>query len=154
MAKHAKPASAPPARKPARKSARTATRGDARSLAVALARNLTDDRCQDVLVLDARGKSQVTDFIVIGSGTSDRQMRSALDHAVDLAAETGHKAYRVSVDDDTHWLVADFVDVIVHLFEPNPRAHYDLEMLWGDAPKVRWKRAAPRADAAQDSDET
>ena len=43
-------------------------------------------------------------------------------------------------DDAATWLVLDFIDVMVHLFEPSTRAHYDLEMLWGDAPEVEWSR--------------
>ena len=46
----------------------------------------------------------------------------------------------LSADDRASWLLADFVDVIVHVFEPNTRAHYDLEMLWGDAPRLEWER--------------
>jgi ribosome-associated protein len=111
-----------------------------RDLAIEAARMVSDDKCTDVLLLDVRDLSQVTDYIVIATGTSDRQMRSVLDHVEDLGKEKGFPAYRVSRDDRASWLLADFVDVVVHLFEPNARAHYDLEMLWGDAPKVEWRR--------------
>jgi ribosome-associated protein len=111
-----------------------------RGFAVEAARLLTDDKCEDVLVLDVRELSQVTDFIVIGSGTSERQMRAVLHHVEDLGAEMGFPAFRSSADERASWLLADFVDVVVHIFEPNVRAHYDLEMLWGDAGRVPWER--------------
>lgn len=113
-----------------------------RQLALEAARLCADDKCTDVVVLDVRELSQVTDYIVIGTGSSDRQMRSVLDHIEDVGKPLGFPAFRVSRDDRSVWLLADFVDVVVHLFEPNARAHYDIEMLWGDAPKVDWKRAA------------
>lgn len=106
------------------------------------ARLLSDDKCQDVMVLDVQKLSQVTDFIVIATGTSDRQMRSSLKNVEEMGESRGHRVFRSSADERASWLLADFVDVIVHVFEPNARAHYDLEMLWGDAPRLEWERAA------------
>lgn len=111
-----------------------------REFAVEISRLLHDDKCTDVVLLDVRALSQVSDFIIIGSGTSDRQMRSALMHVEELGAKRGSPAFRTSIDGRASWVLADFVDVVVHLFEPNTRAHYDLEMLWGDAPRVAWER--------------
>lgn len=108
------------------------------------ARLLSDDKCEDVVVLDVRKLSQVTDFVVIGSGTSDRQMRSVLKHVEELGGTQGFRAFRVSADERAVWLLADFVHVVVHLFEPNTRAHYDLEMLWGDAERVEWERPSQK----------
>lgn len=112
-----------------------------RAFAIEAARLLADDRCEDVIVLDVRDLSQITDYIIVGTGTSDRQMRAVLHHVEDLGAEQGFRTYRSSADDRGSWLLADFVDVVVHVFEPNTRAHYDLEMLWGDAGRVPWERA-------------
>ena len=113
-----------------------------RAFAVEAARMLHDDKCEHVVVLDVRELSQVTDYLVIGSGTSDRQMRSALQHVRDLGEELGIPSVRSSADQRATWVLADFVDVVCHVFEPNTRAHYDLEMLWGDAERVAWKRTA------------
>lgn len=110
-----------------------------RAFAEKAAQILADDKCEDVLVLDVRGLSQMTDYIIIGSGTSDRQMRSAMDDVAEESAALGYEPVQ-SADDRGVWLVADFVDIVVHLFEPNTRAHYDLEMLWGDAEHVDWSR--------------
>jgi ribosome-associated protein len=108
--------------------------------AIDAARLVRDDKCEDVVLLDVRDLSQVSDFIIIGSGTSDRQMHSVLRHVEELGKDRKMPAFRSNADDRSTWLLIDFVDVVVHLFEPNTRAHYDLEMLWGDAPRLQWER--------------
>jgi ribosome-associated protein len=114
--------------------------GDRPALGVELARALHDAKCSDVMVIDVRGLSQVTDHIVVATGSSDRQMRSAGDDAEEAAGALGHKLFGRSVDAAASWIVLDFVDVVVHIFEPNTRAYYDLETLWGDGPRVEWQR--------------
>ncbi len=114
--------------------------GDAHAFAVESARLMADLKCEDVVIFDVRGLSEVTHFVVIGSGTSDRQMKSVADDLKELGAETGFHRYGNERDEATTWVVADFVEVVAHLFEPGTRAHYDLEMMWGDAPKVGWHR--------------
>ncbi len=118
----------------------TATEAEAHGFAVEAARLLADTKCEDVVVFDVRGLSHVTDFVVIGTGTSDRQMKSVAEDVEELGASQGFDRYGQERDDSTTWVVADFVEVVVHLFEPNTRAHYDLEMMWGDAPQVHWRR--------------
>jgi len=102
---------------------------------------LRDDKCEDVIVLDVRELSQVSDYIVIGTGTSDRQMHSVLRHVEEVGKAKNYPAFRSHSDDRSMWLLVDFVDVVVHIFEPNTRSHYDLEMLWGDAPRLEWERS-------------
>lgn len=121
----------------------TRTLGDQkanRAFAIDCARLLDDDKCEDIVILDVRGRSQVADYVVVGSGTSDRQMNSAIDDAVEMGGARGYSAARTNRDDRSTWLLADFVDVIVHIFEPDTRAYYDIEMLWGDAPRIEWTR--------------
>jgi len=113
-----------------------------RTFAIEAARLLSDEHCEEVLLYDVRGISQVTDYILLGTGTSDRQMRAVGHHVADLAREYGLKRYGVDQDGTTTWIVVDFVEVMLHLFEPSTRAHYDLEMMWGDAPQIRWRRPA------------
>jgi ribosome-associated protein len=108
--------------------------------AIEAARMMHDDKCTDVVLIDVRGRSPMADFIVIGSGTSDRQMKSVLMHLEELGTRLKFPTRRVNQDDRATWLLADFFDVVAHLFEPNTRAHYDLEMLWGDAPRMAWER--------------
>ena len=111
------------------------------AFAIEAARLLRDDKCEDVLVLDLRGRSQITDFFVIATGTSQRQMRSAGLHVTELAAERGVGVFSTNLSDrESSWFVLDVVGVVVHLFESHTRAYYDLEMLWGDAERVEWRR--------------
>lgn len=113
---------------------------DARAMAIELARMLADDKCEKVVLLDVSGQSPVTDYIIIASGTSDRQMGAVLDHAMELADQAGMPAVRQARDERSTWLLADFVDVVLHIFEPNTRAHYDVESLYPDADEVAWAR--------------
>lgn len=108
----------------------------AREFAKRIGSSLLGDKCEDVVILDVTKASPVTGFIVIGSGTSARQMRSALENLDDVAKDFGTSVYQISNDNDALWLLADFIDVVVHVFEPNARAHYDLESMWPQAPMV------------------
>ncbi|MCC5821938.1 MAG: ribosome silencing factor [Phycisphaerales bacterium] len=112
-------------------------RDGARSFAAALARSLLDDKCDDVRILDIADLTTVTACLVIGTGTSDRQMRAALKNLEEAADRFGSKPMSVSADDNATWLLADYVDVVVHLFEPNARAYYDLESMWSDAGEIQ-----------------
>ncbi|UYV11615.1 MAG: ribosome silencing factor [Phycisphaera sp.] len=133
-------ANAQPIKLDTQSATRRGSTDDARVMAIDLARALTDDKCENVLVLDVSGVSPVTDYIVIASGTSDRQMNSVLDNAMELAEEAGMAAVRHAKDERATWLLADFVDVMLHIFEPNTRAHYDVESLYPDATEVAWAR--------------
>lgn len=111
-----------------------------REFAIEAARLAHDDKCEDVVLLDVSGLSQVSDYILLCSGTSDRQMRTVGQEIGQLAMKHGYPPFRTSVDERTTWIVVDCVDVVAHVFEPNTRAHYDLEMLWADAARVEWQR--------------
>ena len=109
---------------------------DAASFVEEVAKLLVDRHCQEVLLLDVAGLSQVSDFVLIGTGTSDRQMKSIADELADLGKDGGFPAFRTSIDTGATWIVIDFVTVIVHIFEPKRRAYYDLEDLWSDARRI------------------
>ncbi|MCW5551225.1 MAG: ribosome silencing factor [Verrucomicrobiae bacterium] len=111
---------------------------DSKKLAL-LCRELADNRkAEDLLVLDVRKLSSVTDFFVIASGSSEPHLRAILEEITDnLRDEHGIRAQ--AVDGTVHgaWVVLDFFDVIVHIMRTDIRERYDLEGLWGDAPVVR-----------------
>jgi ribosome-associated protein len=111
-----------------------------RRFVVDVARLLADRNCQDVVIFDLRGLCDVTDYIVLASGTSDRQILSVGKEVQEMAQEQDLVRFGREADTSTTWLVLDFVDMVVHLFDPDARVHYDLEMLWGDAPCVIWER--------------
>ncbi len=113
-----------------------------RQFAVEAAGLLNDFDCEDVMVLDVRGMSNVTNFLVLATGTSDRQIRSLGGRVKDLARDFDLELFGHERDDQGEgvtWVVLDFVNVVVHLFDPAARAHYDLEMLWGDAERIKWR---------------
>lgn len=119
-----------------------------RTFAVEAARLIADLKCSEVVLLDVRGQSQVCDYIVIGSGTSQRQMKSVAADLGDLGDTMAMAAYRSNRDEGTTWIVVDFVEVVVHLFEPEQRLYYDLELMWSQGKRVDWQRTATTKDAA------
>ena len=129
---------------------KTKQKDSAREFAIEVARIAKRDNCEDIVVLDLRGVSPITDYFVIVTGTSDRQMRSVADDIAAQGRKTGHKLWKMAGQDTAEWIVMDFVDVVVHLFDEDHRRYYDLELLWGEAPKVRWQARAPRKKPAEE----
>jgi ribosome-associated protein len=90
----------------------------------------------DIVVLDLRGISTATDFFVLVSGTSDVQVKAIADHVVEELKKTGVRPTHVEGMRGARWVLLDYVDFVVHVFHPQARGFYQLENLWGDAP--RW----------------
>jgi ribosome-associated protein len=117
----------------------------ARQFAIEAARHFAATRCHNVVVLDMDGLSPITDFMVIGTGTSPRQMRTVVDQLEDVAQPKGHRKLSRSGDETGQWIVTDFVDVVCHVFSQEARHFYDLDNLWGDAKRVEWEDPATPA---------
>lgn len=107
--------------------------------AVAAARVAAENKAENVCVLNLRGLSSLTDFFVIATGTSSRQMHAVLERIEEHARTLDRRPFRVADTSDTSWQLADYVDVVIHLFDEEHRDFYDLESLWGDAPRVTWE---------------
>ena len=118
-----------------------------RAFAIELARLSSELKCEQVVLIDVRGRNQLCEYLVIVSGTSDRQMKSVSDQLKTFGAQHGSPRWKRDRDTNGTWIAADFVDVVVHLFEPGQRAWYDLEGMWVDAPRVEWRRNAPPKSA-------
>ena len=112
----------------------------ARTLAIEAARLACDSHCEDVVILDLRGISPVTDYFVIATGTSPRQMRSVADDIAGFGKSIGQPVWQKAGMDSSQWVLLAFVDLVVHLFDSQARGYYDLELMWGEAPHVKWKR--------------
>lgn len=144
----AKPAPKKPAAKsspnPVQKSAPKATPN--RVLAVVLGA-LDDMKAVDVRTIDVRGNSDVTDFMVIASGNSDRHVRSIADRVVQLAKAGGVRPFGIEGAQEGEWVLVDLPDVMVHVMLPRSREFYQLEQLWEPA-VARPVPAAPAAPAA------
>jgi ribosome-associated protein len=126
----------------ASRSARRQPTMTAEQLAIEFARATADMRCEDVVLLDVRGLSPVTDFFLIATGTSDRQMRAIAEALDDRARMAGHRRYGICGTEGGTWILMDYVDLVIHLFSAASRVYYDLELLWGDAPRIDWKADA------------
>jgi ribosome-associated protein len=78
----------------------------------------------------------ITDFFVIGSGRSTRQVRTVADEVESVLRDAQIRPRRREGRDDAHWILLDFGVVVVHIFDEEARDYYDLERLWADAPRV------------------
>lgn len=97
-------------------------------------------KAHDVIVLDLRGISTATDYFVIAGGNSDVQVKAIAEHVVDELKKEGARPQHVEGLQGGRWVLIDYVDVVVHVFHPQARQFYQLENLWGDAP--RWEAPA------------
>lgn len=120
---------------------------DSKKLAL-LCRKLADDKkAEDVVLLDVSKISSITDYFVIASGSSEPHLR-AISESITRTLNEDHDIRPRAEDGSlqTGWIVIDFFDVIVHVMRKEVRERYDLESLWGDAPKV--KQPKPRKKAS------
>jgi ribosome-associated protein len=95
---------------------------------------LDDLKGVDIKTIDVRGKTSITDVLVIAAGTSTRQVKSLADNVVVKVKEAGLEPLGVEGGSDSNWVLVDLGDVVVHVMLPETRDFYNLEKLWGDAP--------------------
>lgn len=88
----------------------------------------------EVTVLDLRGLSDAADYFIVASGTSDTHVRGMAEHVMEALEAGGHRLHHVEGLPQGRWVLLDYVDVVVHLFQPAVRDFYQLERLWSDAP--------------------
>ena len=106
-------------------------RSKASSALLALARHsLEEDKAEDVVVIDLKGKSAFADYMVIASGRSTRQVVAIAEHLADRMKQAGHGYIPVEGKETGDWVLVDGGDVVVHIFRPEPRAFYGLEKMW------------------------
>ena len=111
-----------------------------------------DKRARDVTVMDLRGISGEVDYFVLATGESDLQIRAIVDGVVDaIRQQAGERPVaRDGQPGTSRWIVLDYFDLAVHVFDPELRSHYDLERLWGDAPTETVTDEAPEAALLSD----
>lgn len=118
---------------------RHAGRADrARELAMAAARIALDNRGRDVTVLDMREVSPMFDYFVLATGASRRQlhaMSAEIQHA--FRDEFGEQRMGMEGYNESRWILLDYGDVVIHLFDDQARDYYCLEQLWSDAPAIK-----------------
>lgn len=106
---------------------------DSAALSQRVASLCTDFKAEDVVILSLEGVTDMTDFFVIASGSSDTHVRSTAQRVEEELKREGHPATHVEGIEQGRWVILDYVDVVVHLFHPTLRSYYQLERLWGDA---------------------
>jgi ribosome-associated protein len=114
-----------------------------RQFAIEAARLAANTRCHNVVLMDVRGISPVTDYMILATGTSPRQMRTVCDDLEEWAGERGVRAFNSDGKESGSWMLIDFVDVVVHVFNTESRSFYDLDSLWGDAKLIDWNDQQP-----------
>lgn len=114
---------------------------DAQRMAIAAAQAALDKKASDVEIIDVTGKVDYADFLVLLTGNNDRHV-SAIADAVDQAlAKLGFHSISIEGLPRGEWVLIDFVDVVVHVFQQSSRSLYDLDGLWMDARRVHLPEA-------------
>jgi ribosome-associated protein len=102
-----------------------------------------DVKAEDVVALDVKELASFADVFVVATGRSDRQVRAVADSIEEAVREAGAPVLGVEGYSEGRWVLIDLDDVIVHVFQPEARLHYDIERLWSDAPRLEVPHAPP-----------
>lgn len=109
---------------------------DAAKLLKTVQKTLDDDKAQDVVVIDLNGKTSMGDYMVIASGTSQRQVGAMADHLQENLKAKGVSGITAEGAAHCDWVLIDAGDIIIHLFRPEVRSFYDLEKFWNGPPQA------------------
>ncbi|MBR4354935.1 MAG: ribosome silencing factor [Kiritimatiellae bacterium] len=96
----------------------------------AIAEALAERKGIDIKVYDVRGKSSLTDFFVVATGSAAPHLKALVAESQAVMKQHGVMSFRTSGDPESGWIVVDYIDVVVHVFSPEARAYYALEKLW------------------------
>jgi len=91
---------------------------------------LEDLKAEDIVELDVRDKTDVTDYIIVASGNSNRHVKAIANNVVMEAKQAGQPPLGVEGEEEGEWMLVDLADVVVHVMQPQVRDFYDLESLW------------------------
>ncbi|WP_141431448.1 ribosome silencing factor [Bacillus sp. 03113] len=95
-----------------------------------------DKRAEDIVVLDMKGVSLISDYFIICHGNSDKQVQAIAKEMKEKVEELGATVKRMEGFDEAKWILVDTGDVVAHIFHRDERSYYNLERLWGDAPTL------------------
>ncbi|NOY16743.1 MAG: ribosome silencing factor [Gammaproteobacteria bacterium] len=93
---------------------------------------LEEAKAQDIKVMDVRGLTDITDFMILATGTSSRHVNAIADKLVDYMKDHAHRPLGVEGQEEAEWVLVDLNDVITHIMQADARVFYDLEKLWGE----------------------
>ena len=110
---------------------------------------MADKKATDITVLDLREVTGMADFFVIGTGHSDLQIRAIANGVMDaLEEDHDEQPWKREGLDSLRWVLLDYVDVVIHVFAPDRREHYDIERLWGEADRETVPASGDASDVA------
>jgi ribosome-associated protein len=95
---------------------------------------LDDVKAQNIVRLDVRDMTTVTDYMVVASGTSNRHVKALVDNVAEKAKEAGHRPVGIEGEEGGEWILLDLQDTLVHVMLPKVREFYNLEKLWSISP--------------------
>ncbi len=110
---------------------------DSRKKALKISNLALEKKAEDIRILDMQKVAAFCDYFVIAGAGSSRQAGAIANHIEDSLAKQKIKLYHSEGKTNNHWILLDYVDVIVHIFHEDARRFYDLERLWGDAKQVK-----------------
>jgi len=112
-----------------------------RDMAIAAARAANAKQASDIVILEVGQIIVITDYFVICSASSERQIKTVVEEIETSVRALGERPVRREGEGEGGWWLLDYIDVVVHVFGEEERAYYDLERLWSDAPRVSWSEA-------------
>jgi ribosome-associated protein len=104
------------------------------------AQTAQDNKARDIVVMDMRALTPLYDFFVIATGTSRRQIHTVAEEIDAALRAEGDSRMGIEGYEASKWVVQDYGDILVHVFDPDTRSYYNLEELWADAKRVDWER--------------
>jgi ribosome-associated protein len=112
------------------------SKSESRSKALLAAEAASAKKAGEILILEVGPLINITDYFVICSGNTERQVDTIADEVFKKLAENGWKPYRTEGERELRWVLLDYVDVVVHIFHAEEREYYRIERLWADAPSI------------------
>jgi ribosome-associated protein len=109
-------------------------------LAVGCARVAEDNKARDIVLLDMRGITPLYDFQLLCTGSSRRQIHTLAEEMDAALSGAGEKRCTIEGYEASKWVVQDYGDIVLHVFDEETRQYYALEDLWADAPRIDWIR--------------
>ena len=116
-----------------------------RKLALLAAEVCDEKKAKDIIVLDVRKITSISDYFIVGSTSNERQARAIAEDLRMRMKELGKRELGVEGLEDARWVLQDFGDIVLHLFHESHREFYDIEGLWADAKQVRWKKTSKKS---------
>jgi len=116
-----------------------------RQLALLAAEVCDEKKAKEIIVLDVRKITSISDYFIVCSTSNERQARAIAEGMRMRMKELGRREMGVEGIEDARWVLQDFGDIVLHIFHESQREFYDIEGLWADAKQVRWKKASKKS---------